>query len=324
MGETILDILFQDDKPVAAVHGGSSFNSIISVGRARLPCTFLGYTGGDIVGNKMLKFMQKNGVSTEYMMIRPTQKSALSLAFLDKNGDADYMFYKDVPQIEGEWKRPYVEKDDVMIFGSYYAICQGMRPQVEEMLCRMEQGNGIVYYDLNFRRSHLHELDSLFPTIHANFQKSTIVRGSTDDFDIMFGSRDAQEIYRQHISPYCPLFICTSGGGKITVCTPRGTYEFLAPKIKSVVSTVGAGDNFNAGFCCSLLRYGIRREHLSALDRNGWLPLIEDACAFAGNVCQSTDNYVSTSFGQEFATVMHHASQKFRPTTESPTSTKCG
>ena len=37
VGETILDILFKNNQPVAAVPGGSSFNSIISVGRAGYP-----------------------------------------------------------------------------------------------------------------------------------------------------------------------------------------------------------------------------------------------------------------------------------------------
>ena len=45
MGETILDILFKDNQPVAAVPGGSSFNSIVSVGRVGVPCCFVGYTG---------------------------------------------------------------------------------------------------------------------------------------------------------------------------------------------------------------------------------------------------------------------------------------
>lgn len=33
IGETILDIVFKDNKPVAAVPGGSTFNAIISLGR---------------------------------------------------------------------------------------------------------------------------------------------------------------------------------------------------------------------------------------------------------------------------------------------------
>lgn len=300
MGETILDILFQDDKPVAAVHGGSSFNSIISVGRAGFHCAFLGYTGADIVGSKLLKFMQENGVSTEYMTVRSSQKSAISLAFLNQKGDADYMFYKNVPQIEDKWKRPDVENGDILIFGSYNAICSGTRPQVEEMLDKMEQYNSIVYYDLNFRRPHRDELDALLPTIHSNFRKSTIVRGSADDFDIMFGLRDAKEIYRKHINPYCPIFICTSGEGIITVCTPQNTYEFQTPQIEDVVSTVGAGDNFNAGFCCSLLRNNLQREDLSLFNYEGWSLLIKDACDFAGNVCRSTENYISKSFGATY------------------------
>ncbi len=65
MGETIMDILFQNDHPVAAVPGGSSFNSIISIGRTGLPCRFIGYTGKDRVGLNTQAFLSKNGVSIE-------------------------------------------------------------------------------------------------------------------------------------------------------------------------------------------------------------------------------------------------------------------
>ena len=57
VGETILDILFRGGQPVAAVPGGSSFNSIISVGRAGVPCTFVGYSGADIIGQQTVDFL---------------------------------------------------------------------------------------------------------------------------------------------------------------------------------------------------------------------------------------------------------------------------
>ena len=44
MGETIMDIIFHGAQPTAAVPGGSSFNSIISIGRAGIPAVFVGET----------------------------------------------------------------------------------------------------------------------------------------------------------------------------------------------------------------------------------------------------------------------------------------
>ena len=79
IGETILDILFKNSQPVAAVPGGSSFNSIISIGRAGVPCSFVGYTGADIVGEQTIDFMNRNGVSTEFFEVRENEKSAISL-----------------------------------------------------------------------------------------------------------------------------------------------------------------------------------------------------------------------------------------------------
>ena len=292
VGETILDILFQGGKPVAATPGGSSFNSIISVGRAGVPCTFVGYTGGDIVGKQTVDFLQANGVGTEHFQMREDEKSCISLAFLAENGDASYIFYKEPPHLKASWTLPEMSRGDVMLFGSYYAACKGMRPLITQMLERAAKAGAIIYYDINFRRSHQAELDFLRPAIQQNFRQSTIVRGSADDFEVMFDSRDARVIYNRYISQHCPFFICTAGAGQITVCTPKGTYDFQAPPVEDVVSTVGAGDSFNAGFACALIWEGIMAEDIPNIEQEAWQRLISTACRFAGETCRSTENYI--------------------------------
>ena len=167
---------------------------------------------------------------------------------------------------------------------------------ITQLLEEADKVGAMVYYDLNFRRSHAHELETLMPNILSNFSQSSIVRGSADDFEIMYGTREAQEVYQQHIKAYCPIFICTAGAGKIEVCTPNKNYHFQAPLIENVVSTVGAGDSFNAGFSCALIWMGITKEMLPNLSEKQWKNLISIACQFAGNACQSKENYVNEGF----------------------------
>jgi len=292
VGETILDILFRDGQPVAAVHGGSSFNSIISVGRAGVPCQFVGYTGADIVGQQTVDFLRANGVGTEHFLLRQGEKSAVSLAFLGENCDASYLFYKEPPHVSASWTLPEMAHGDILLYGSYYAVCTGMRPLIMQLQERAVQAGAVVYYDLNFRRNHSNEREALMPVILENFRRSTIVRGSADDFDVLFSSRDARDIYNMYISHHCPLLVCTAGAGRITVCTPGGCYDFQAPPIDDVVSTVGAGDSFNAGFACALIWEGIMPEDLSNIGRETWQRLIATACRFAGETCRSTENYI--------------------------------
>ena len=296
IGETILDVLFKNNQPVAAVPGGSSFNSIISVGRAGVPCAFVGYTGADIVGQQTIDFMQKNGVSTENFKVLEKEKSAVSLAFLNDKGDANYVFYKQPPFTPEGWKAPSLQANDVLLLSSYYAVCKGTRPMITQLLEEADKVGAMVYYDLNFRRSHAHELETLMPNILSNFSQSSIVRGSADDFEIMYGTRNAQEVYQKHIQTHCSIFICTAGAGKIEVCTPSKNYHFQAPQIENVVSTVGAGDSFNAGFSCALIWMGITKEMLPNLSEEQWKKLIDIACQFAGNACQSKENYVNEGF----------------------------
>ncbi len=297
MGETILDILFRKQQPVAATPGGSSFNSTVSIGRTGLPAFFVGDTGNDTPGRQIVSFLQENGVDTTHFHTREDTKSAVSLAYLDDNNDADYVFYKEKPQPNPHFTFPAFEPDDVVLFGSYYAICPDVHPQVSKLLSAARQHGAILYYDLNFRRSHLHELDELIPTIHANYRLSTLVRGSADDFDIMYGTRKAEEIYERHIAPYCPLFLCTDGGKGITLCTPQGNLHFDVLPVKTV-SNVGAGDNFNAGFIYGLLTYDVHRADLAALPTATWEKLIDCGRRFAANVCASLCNNIDREFAR--------------------------
>jgi len=299
IGETILDILFKNNQPVAAVPGGSSFNSIISVGRAGVPCAFVGYTGADVVGQQTVDFMHKNGVSTEYFEVRKEEKSAVSLAFLNEDGDAEYVFYKQPPMSKPDWKAPTLSANDVLLLSSYYAICKGTRLMISQLLEEANKAGAMIYYDVNFRPGHVHELEALMPNIHSNFRMSSIVRGSADDFEVMYGIRDASLIYQKHIQAYCPIFICTAGAGKIEVRMPEKSYTFEAPQIGNVVSTVGAGDSFNAGFSCALIWMGITKEMLPNLTEEQWKKLIDIACQFACNACQSKENYISPGFHPE-------------------------
>ena len=67
IGETIYDILFREDQPVAAVPGGSVFNGLISLGRVGLDCTFITEVGADHVGRIILDFMHENGINSDYV-----------------------------------------------------------------------------------------------------------------------------------------------------------------------------------------------------------------------------------------------------------------
>lgn len=291
-----MDIIFHGQQPTAAVPGGSSFNSIISIGRTGIPAIFVGEIGHDEVGKRIAGFMKENHVDSGFLEMRDDIQSAVSLAFLDERHDAHYMFYKQPPSLSSGFKVPEIEKGDILLFGSYYAIAPGMRKQVKSLLEYAREQDAILYYDLNFRRTHRDEFKELLPAIHENFRLADVVRGSADDFEIMYDEREPETIYRKHVAPYCPLFICTQGGKHITLCTPEKTCNFPVGHIKTV-STVGAGDNFNAGFIYGLIRYGIKREDLHALPYGKWEKLIGCGRQFAANVCASINNSIDKDFG---------------------------
>ena len=298
IGETIYDILFRDNQPVAAVPGGSVFNGLISLGRTGLDCTFITEIGSDYVGQYILRFMHENGINTNYVSCYQGKKTAISLAYLDQNNDAHYSFYKDYPNNRLDFEMPVINENDIVAFGAYFSLNPVLRSKVKPFLEYAKKQGAILYYDLNFRDNHAHEVESLRDTFRENFALADIVRGSHEDFINIFGYDDCSLIYNE-TSRYCPRLICTRGKQGVIVIDQEREYCFRSQTI-TPVSTIGAGDNFNAGMIYGIIKEDIMRNNLDFITHETWSRLIGYGIQFGTEACMSTSNYVSTDFARRF------------------------
>lgn len=286
IGETVWDILFKEDQPQKAVPGGSTFNSVISLGRAGVQCAMVTEVGGDHIGDIICRYLIDNGVSSEYVCRHEQIKSHISLAFLDEHKNAQYLFYKDHASVTLDGKLPDFEKDDVVLFGSFFAINPVIRPVVGGMLRAARKAGAWLYYDVNFRKNHIADLPNVMSNIEENMSLSDVVRGSMEDFGFLFGLHYGDEIY-ERVKPLCNTLILTDGENSIRVYSPVGCETFGVQAIETV-STVGAGDNFNAGYIYAKLK-----------GKDDQASRIMMAQRWSQNVCQQLGNNISNALVEQ-------------------------
>ena len=300
IGETVLDIIFRDEKPISALPGGSTFNAIISLGRSGVKASMISETGNDRIGQNIIKFMESNGIDASYVNGNPESKSPLSLAFLNDHNDADYIFYKDHPHDRIDYVYPEVNADDIVLFGSFFALNPVIRPQVYAFLDYARQRGAILYYDVNFRGSHKNEVMKVTPNLLDNLEMADIVRGSSEDFEILFRQHDADTVYRSQIAFYTKKFIYTRSADPVEVRGDSGFSKQYPVLPTETVSTIGAGDNFNAGFIYGLIKNGITRQHIDqGLTESQWDALVSSALDFSAECCRDIYNYVSEEYGEK-------------------------
>ena len=294
LGETVYDIIFKDNQPVKAVPGGSAFNALISLGRSNADCMMVTEVGDDHIGDMIVQFLKDNKVKTDYVYQHPNTKSHISLAFLNELNDAQYLFYKDHKAIQMPDMIPEIKRNDIVLFGSYFAINPVIRDYVRHFLTTAKENGAILYYDINFRASHKDEIPELIANIEENMQLATVLRGSAEDFNILYGTTTGDDAY-ERVKNLCNTFVYTDAANPIQVFTPQGKHSYPVPQIKTV-STIGAGDNFNAGFCYALHNeWKDKTPSFSFKESSPTLisHLIASGQKFSTEVCQSIDNHIA-------------------------------
>jgi fructokinase len=68
----------------------------------------------------------------------------------------------------------------------------------------------------------------------------------------------------------------------------------------NVISTIGAGDSFNAGMVVNIIKNEITVDNLFNKSPDQWIDIMEYAVNFAADVCSSLDNYISRETAEKF------------------------
>jgi fructokinase len=291
IGETVLDIIFKENQVQDAKPGGAMLNSAVSLGRAGVNISLITEFANDQVGKHVDSFLFQNNVNTKNIYRHNDGKTAIAMAFLNERNDASYVFYKNHPEKRLQINLPDFNREDILLFGSFY----GIEPSVREMLIRIvntaKQKGCMIIYDPNFRKPHAHELEKLRPYILENIELADIIRGSNEDFKIIFNADSIKDV-RGIIGKKAPGIIMTKSSTAVYVSTQKVTTHFPVQKINPV-STIGAGDNFNAGIIYGIIQENIYPENISTLEEEKWSRIISHGVAFASDVCMSYENYIS-------------------------------
>ena len=287
IGESLLDIIFSDDDTVSVKPGGSMLNACISLGRLGHNVHFLTEFGDDKAGDRIAAFLTENNVDNKFSIRHQGRKTTLALAWLDKSGNASYSFYQDLPDEAPEIQIPDFKSGDIFLFGSFYSIRQRNRVNIEKLLDSARNAGATIIFDPNIRQSKIQDTTETREKIFGLIDMSDIVKGSDEDFSYIYQINDQSDILGQ-FQKHKALFFLTSGKNGIEVVYQGKITHHKIPHIVPV-STIGAGDNFNAGIIHALISNQLSapylQESLSSMAAEGIKLSVE--------VCLRNENYIA-------------------------------
>lgn len=292
IGETIYDVIFKNGQPVSATPGGAMLNTSVSLGRLGLPVSFISEIGMDRIGQTIMQFLNKNNVNTDSVCQFHEGKTALAMAFLDEKENANYSFYKIYPEERLNLSFPDFQSNDILLFGSFFSITKEVRDPLVKILKAAKKNKAILIYDPNFRKPHLKDLPVVKKYIHENISYADIVRGSNEDFELIFGTKNPDDTFNEISKNGCHVLNYTCGEKSVEVRTNELRLSFPVPFV-NLKSTIGAGDTFNSGIIYRLFKDKIDKRDISLINAVDWKSIVSTATSFAAEVCQSYDNYIS-------------------------------
>lgn len=290
LGESLLDIIITSPNNVVVRPGGAMLNASISLGRSNIEVSLISELGDDDSSNLIINFLKENNVLTKAITNYPNNNSCVAIAFLDKDKKPSYTFYKKYPSRRKLNHENKFKPDDILLFGSLYSVDKNIRSEIKIITEDAQRNNATVIYDPNIRNAyHLNDKE-LMNSIIENMTYSNIIKGSDEDFSNIFGVVDTQLQFEKIREINNSALIIITLGSKGVIADFQGRQVSL-PAIKTeVLSTIGAGDSFNAGIINALV--SCNSGHLKTLNSNLEVILIQ-GLSFSSQVCASMDNYIS-------------------------------
>lgn len=289
-GEILWDV-FDKEKAI----GGAPFNFAAHAVKMGAQVNFISAIGEDELGREALLECSKLNIPTNSLAIVDKETGYCKVTLIDGTPDYNLVMdvaYDNIPlpggdecadKSEGTCSgQSFMRKEsdefipDVFYFGTLAQRASVSRDTLKKLINREKAANPEleVFFDINIRQYYY--CDEL---IDESLKASTILKISREEIDVLNIDGTPEEI--------CPVLMDKYPNLKLIIVTldkdgafamERGGKVTYAPKpCCNVVSTVGAGDSFSAGFLVNYFNTGDIEDSLVK------------ASALAGFVCEKVE-----------------------------------
>jgi fructokinase len=289
-GEVVYDIILKENKIILGQPGGSVLNALVNLAYRKCNSALISEISNDDLGNSIKNFLEKQGVITEYLTPVKT-KTKVALAFLDVDNNASYIFYTDKTGKKLSYKIPELTKNDIFLFGSSAAIDIKNRPFLDKIIYMFSEKEALIFYDPNIRKSVIVNHKDFKSTVMHYISLADIIRGSIDDFDLLFKTRDPQRIFNHIKKLGTSVLIITDADKPVHLFSDDLYIRIPFLPIKAI-SSVGAGDAFNSGVISSLIKMDADKYSVKSISEKKWIRVIKDSINVSSDVCKTIDNYL--------------------------------
>jgi len=231
---------------------GAEVNVCTGLTRLGHKVSYVTKLGNEPMGQYVKKFLDREGIGTEFIEFDKIYKTALMLkskvvkgdpatAYYRKGSAFSHMSVEDINKIDLKGVRL------VHVTGIAPALSISCREATYRLIERAKENNIYVTFDPNLRPALWESQEIMVKVINDLASKSDMVLPGTNEGLILTGSEDPEKIADFYQNLGVKDVIVKLGGDGAYVREGAKSFVQSGFKVETVIDTVGAGDGFAVG-----------------------------------------------------------------------------
>lgn len=249
--------------------GGAPANVAVMAAKLGVSSGFIGKLGKDMFGLYLKDTLEKEGVSTEGVILDADYSTTLAFVRKGDGGERDFVFYRknsaDLNLNFSEVKKTLIDNCRLLHFGSLMLTAEPSKSAVINTVEYAKQQGKIITYDPNWRERLWDSRDEAVKAMRSVLRYVDIIKVSELELQIVTECTNLlpgiAELLKAGIKAVC----VTQGAKDCVIATKRGIERFPTFKVDSV-DTLGAGDSFFGAFLSRLVLTGKNPDELEMND----------------------------------------------------------
>ena len=260
IGEALIEYSEQSNGIYRQSFAGDVLNTLYYASRLGCRVSFFSQFGQDSFTNDLIAFLDRTGIDHNNCIRSTDKNNGLYIIRNANDGEPSFTFFREnsaareafVSNAVNQLHQYFQDAKVLIISAIGLAIFRNVESLIE--LLKVKPPGQRIYFDANVRETLWKDKQRLRQWLVELAPIVDVLSISVSDDEKLFSKRAPKEILEFYISLGYQTVILRNGAEDVLLYANNSIDTIPVEKVSTVVDATGAGDAFNAGYICSMLR----------------------------------------------------------------------